>query len=161
MSAIPYRIRVGPVRGLDNSVVQYRPCRGEKKSHGRYRRVLPDTGTACGYHRIGSGSGPVPPGMGVVPAPVGLAEWDRRSPAQIEKGLGHSDRPGARSHREGSREMTTMAARTAVLYGGCLRPWGSTAGWQIYRIILVGVLGSYLLVASVTGLRREVNTFTS
>ena len=39
---------------------------------------------------------------------------------------------------------------------------GSTAGWQkIYRIILVGVLGSYLLVASGTGLHKEVNTFTS
>ena len=57
--------------------------------------------------------------------------------------------------------MIIMAARTAALYGGCLRPWGSTAGWQIYRIILVGVLGSYLLVASGTGLHKEVNTFTS
>ena len=138
-----------------------RTALSEHVSHGRYRRVLPDTGTACGYRGIGNGSGPVPPGMGVVPVPVGLAGWDRRSPAQIEKGLGHSDRAGARSHREGSREMIIMAARAAALYGGWLRPWGSTAGWQIYRIILVGVLCSYLLVASGTGLHREVNTFTS
>ena len=87
---------------ISSPTVCYLPTISSKTSqaasHGRYRRVLPDTGTACGYRRIGSGSGPVPPGMGVVPVPVGLAGWDRRSPAQIEKGLGQSDRAGTRSH---------------------------------------------------------------
>ena len=50
---------------------------------------------------------------------------------------------------------------TAARYGGCRRPWGSTATVQIYRIVIVGVLCSQILLASLDRTPYEVNTFTS
>ena len=58
--------------------------------------------------------------------------------------------------------VETMAtARASLGYGGWYRPWGSAVMVQIYRIIVVGVLCSQILLASLDRTPYEVNTFTS
>ena len=46
-------------------------------------------------------------------------------------------------------------------YGGCRRSWGSPAMVKIYRVIMLGVLCSQILLASLDRTPYEVNTFTS
>ena len=57
--------------------------------------------------------------------------------------------------------MLTVAVRLPGGYGGWRRAWGSTVMVQIYRIIVVGLLCSLVLLASVERTPYEVNTFTS
>ena len=56
--------------------------------------------------------------------------------------------------------MLTVAVRLPGGYGGWRRRWGSTVMVQIYRIIVVGLLCSLVLLASVERTPYEVNTFT-
>ena len=55
--------------------------------------LLREPGTACNHRETGIGSGPVPPGMGVVPAPVGFSRSGPKvtTSPKIEKGVSHSD----------------------------------------------------------------------
>ena len=60
-----------------------------------------------------------------------------------------------------SCDMLTMALRLAGAYGGCRRLGGSTATVQMYRVVILGVLCSQILLASLDRTPYEVNTFTS
>ena len=55
--------------------------------------LLREPGTACNHRETGIGSGPVPPGMGVVPAPVGFSRSGPKvtTSPKIKKGVSHSD----------------------------------------------------------------------
>ena len=57
--------------------------------------------------------------------------------------------------------MPSKARRPAGEHGGYQRPRGWLATVQIYRIVIVGVLCSLLLLASLDRTPYEVNTFTS
>ena len=56
--------------------------------------------------------------------------------------------------------MLRRAAWSAAWLGGYGLPWGSTAATAIYRVRIRGVLCALLLLASVVGLRMEVNTLS-
>ena len=55
--------------------------------------------------------------------------------------------------------MLRRASWSAAWLGGYGQPWGSTAMMAIYRVRLGGVLCALILLASVVGLRTEVNTY--
>ena len=57
--------------------------------------------------------------------------------------------------------MLAAALWSSLALGGYRRPWGSTAIMQIYRIVMLGVLCSQILLASLDRTPYEVNTFTS
>ena len=83
------------------------------------------------------------------------------TPPEIERGLDQSRKTPDLSCDISIWRMLVWGLWTAARYGGCRRPWGSTATVQIYRIVIVGVLCSQILLASLGRTPYEGNTFTS